>query len=617
MLTEYSTPVGHALVSPTDTIYGLLAHRADVTPLDNIAEYKNEATRSWVSVTAAEMLTTVRKAAKGLLGLGISKGDRVVIYSATCYGWGIIDFACAAIGAITVPIYETDSAAQVESISSEVNPRVAFVDNDERAQIFEQLRKKIDNSKTFLIFRFEEDGIKSLIDWGANVSDEDLDKAIADVKADDVATIVFTSGTTGRPKGAELTHRNFVHLVRGGYEVLPNMCYGKNKLFLFLPLAHCFARYAQYVEVGGQGCVIYIPNAKHLLVDLRATNPTFLIAVPRVYEKIYNAASRKAGFGIKGRIFAQATRHFIRWSKENQNNIPHTPFEKAWHQFYQKTVGNSILSALGGNVRWLACGGAPMNVNLANFFNGLDGITFIEGYGLTETAAPCCVNFENSNKIGTVGHPGPGISLKIAEDGELLVKGDGVFRGYYNLPEETKAVFTPDGWFKSGDLAFIDDEGFVTITGRKKNIIITAGGKNVYPEPIEDAIRTCPLVSQAVVIGEKKPFVSALVTLDPDTTKEWLKKNDLPVLSPSEIAQNGAIRSYIQRYIDQANMNLSRAESIRKFAILDDEFSHDDGTLTASLKVVRNRVLQKYETLINKEIYNGQPNNSMESSSEK
>ncbi|KFI46597.1 long-chain acyl-CoA synthetase [Bifidobacterium bohemicum] len=585
-----------------DTIYSLIAKRAARDPEGMIAQWQDDDTHQWVGVNAGQMLDTVRQVAKGLMGLGVRAGSMVVIYAATCYQWGIVDFACAAIGAVSVPIYETDSPKQASHIVKEVNPIVAFADDSQHAQTLEELRHEHNELK--YVFSFTQDGLNAVADFGRSIDDADLDRAISRVKADDMLTIVYTSGSTGAPKGVMLSHRNFVSTVFIGWAVLDDMLYQPSRLLLFLPLAHCFARYIQYVAIGSQGVVGYTSNTKRLLSDLRTFKPTYLLGVPRVFEKVYNAASQKAGAGLQGRVFNNSFTHFVKWSKDEQDGNGHTLLEKAKHSFYMKTVGASVRSALGPNLKYLACGGAPMNADLAHFFNGMDGITFIQGYGMTETAAPCIVAFQDFNKVGAVGRPGSGIAVKLADDDELLINGEDVFLGYYKQPELTAEATEPGGWVHSGDIAQIDDDGFVYITGRKKDIIITAGGKNISPAPLEDVIGTCPLVSHAVVIGDGKPFISALIELEPDMVRSWLKASGMDSSMPmSQIAQNDAVRANIQQYVDQANSTVSRAESVRKFVVLEDEFTQEAGTLTPSMKVVRPKVLEKYADVINNQIY--------------
>jgi long-chain acyl-CoA synthetase len=601
MLREFAVDIIHP-TTEKDTIYSLLANRAARDRDELIAQWQDERTRQWHDVKAGEMLDRVREVAKGLLGIGVKAGSMVVIYSATCYEWGVTDFACAAIGAVSVPIYETDSAIQASSIVAEVEPTIAFAGDAAHAQTLEQIRQ---NSPSLnYVFNFKAEGLDAVADFGESVDDEELDRVISRVHADDMATIVYTSGSTGKPKGAMLSHRNFVTVVFAGYDVLDEMLFQPSRLMLFLPLAHCFARYIQYVAIGSRGVVGYVPSAAHLLADLRSFKPTYLLGVPRVFEKVYNAASQKAGAGMKGRIFAGGFKHFVQWSKDERDGKSHSLMARTAHSFYMSTLGSQIRSALGPNLRYLACGGAPMNADLAHFFNGLDDITFIQGYGMTETAAPCVVNFQNANRVGSVGLPGPGIGYKLADDDEVMINGENVFLGYYKQPELTKEVLGEDGWLRSGDIGQIDDDGFLYITGRKKDIIITAGGKNISPAPMEDTISTCPIVAHAVVLGDGKPFVSALVTLDQDMVYSWLIQRgmdgDMPL---DQIAKSEAVRAFIQQYVDQANSSVSRAESVRKFAIVAEDFNQEEGTLTASLKVVRPKVLQHYAELIENVLY--------------
>lgn len=607
MLREFIPEPAYS-TTDEDTVFALLSRRAERDPEDLIAQWQDDETRRWHDVTAGEMLERVRAVAKGLLGLGVKTGNMVVIYSPTCYEWGVVDFACAAIGAVSVPVYETDSAKQAESIVEEVNPVIAFAGDSAHTQTLEQIREE--HSSLRYVFNFKADGLDAVADFGEGVSEDALDQVIARVKADDMLTIVYTSGSTGKPKGAMLSHRNFTHIVLNGYIILDEMLYQPNRLMLFLPLAHCFARYIQYVAIGGQGVVGYLPGAKHLLADLRSFKPTYLLGVPRVFEKVYNAASQKAGAGIRGRVFAKAFDHFVRWSKDEQETGHHSIVACVEHSFFMSVVGKSIRSALGSNMRYLACGGAPLNVDLAHFFNGMDDITFIQGYGMTETAAPMIVNWQDANRVGSVGKPGPGMGVRTDDDGELQVMGPNVFLGYYKKPELTADVKMADGWLKTGDLGTIDDDGFVYITGRKKDIIITAGGKNVSPAPMEDIINTCPIVSHGVVVGDGKPFIGALIELDQEMVRSWLAQQGLDSnMSMGQVARNDAVRAFIQQYVAKANANVSRAESVRKFEILEEEFSQENGTLTASLKVVRPKVLKRYENIIDNVLYAPKPSN--------
>ncbi|OTA27609.1 long-chain fatty acid--CoA ligase [Alloscardovia macacae] len=606
MLREYSTDIIYT-TTDEDTVFKLLSDRVAREPQSVIAQALRGPRRQWVDITAQEMMASVRKVAKGLLAMGIQKEDTVLIYAPTSYEWGVVDFACAAIGAISVPVYDTDSPKQVAQIVASTSPVVAFAGGDERALVLEELRQADDTSVQYS-FNIQSNGLKAAADWGKDVSDEKLNDAISRVKADDPLTIIFTSGSTGKPKGAILSHRNFTHTAKNGWEVLPTMLGGDpTRLLMFLPLAHAFARYIQYAAAGAHGVIGYLSDTKHLLADVRGFKPSYMLAVPRVYEKVYNAASQKAGNGVKGHIFNAAFKHFVQWSKDEQDGKGHSFAEKLRHSLYMSAVGSSINSAMGNGMQFMACGGAPMNDDLAHFFNGIDGITFIQGYGLTETAAPCVVNFEKMNRVGSVGRIAPGFSVRLTDEDELEIKGPSVFQGYLNNPEQTAEVMD-DGWFKTGDLASIDDDGFIYITGRKKDLIITAGGKNVSPAPLEDIISTCPIVSAAVVVGDNKPFIAALITLEPEMLRQWLEGHGLDTsMTPLEAAKNEAVRAYIQEFIDRANATVSRAESVRKFVVLASEFSQDAGTLTPSLKIVRPRVIAQYKQVIDEILYAPKP----------
>lgn len=633
MLTEYETPLDPPVINETDTLYQLIAQRAFQYPYDAVAEYRLEkddpepfqhdsipyddnpnnrrlhedGLKGWVVITAAQMLHDIRRAAKGLIALGIRKGDAIMIYASTRYQWAVIDYACAAVGAISVPIYETDSYAQTAEIALRTHAAMGFADTTERLAILEKIAAETEDNILHHVLSLSVTGLQILDKSGLDVDEQQLDNRINEVHADDVATIVFTSGSTGAPKGAQLTHRNMLYPAYAGWEVLPHMTADPSRLLLFLPLAHVFARFAQNLALGSRGVVAFIPNARHLLSDLRDFQPTYIFGVPRVYEKIHNAASQKAGSGFKGRLFIKARAHFEQWSQDEQNGIDHTVKQKIQHHFYDCTVGAIIRDALGSNINGLACGGAPMDVNLAHFFNGIDGISFVQGYGMTETAAPCCVNFQEANRIGTVGKPGPGTKIRLSDDGELEVNGPGVFVGYLNDPEKTEETFTDDGWLRSGDFASIDDDGFVSITGRKKNLLITAGGKNVVPEPAEEMITSCPIVSHTLLVGDAQPFVAAIVTLDPEMLSVWYEKNHLLPQSLTEAAMNTAVKDYIQEYIDRANSAVSRAESVRKFIIRPNDFSQEEGTLTPSLKIARPKAVLVCSDLIEHEIYGSIP----------
>ena len=602
IISEYTSP-GDVAVNDDETLYSLLTERIARTGNATTIAARKTGPGAWSSITTGEFHRLVLAAAKGLIAFGIGKGDAVTLFSATRFEWGVLDFALAAIGAVNVPIYDTDSAAQAERIINDSGVKLAVTDNRERYDRLDSINDRCPGLQRILMM--DGNALGALEGLGVSVSDEELEARIADTHADDLATIVYTSGSTGAPKGVELTHRNFLSVVRAGYECLGEvLCDNHPRLLLFLPLAHCFARFIQYCSIGSDdGVVGYLPDMKSLLPDLRSFKPTYLLGVPRVFEKVYNAASRKAGMGWKGRLFLKAAESARDWSRMQQAGEKPTMKQTAEHLSYEASVYHTVRGALGPRIRYVACGGAPLDASLAHFFNGI-GLPMIQGYGMTETAAPFAATRVTDNVIGTVGQPAPGSSVRISDDGELQVKGPNVFMGYHNLPEKTAEVFTEDGWLRTGDLASIDDEGRITITGRKKDIIITAGGKNISPAPMEDVINTCPIVAHAVVIGDGRPFIAALIELDAEMTRSWLASQNLDIDAPmSEIATNDAVRALVQQYIDKANGNVSRAESVRKFVILDEEFNQEDGTLTPSMKVVRPKVLQRYADVIDNMIY--------------
>lgn len=604
MLTEYTTPGAALTVSDSATVYSMLTDRITKTgPNLALAEYKNAA-GVWTTMTAGDFNARVRAIAKGLIQFGIAKGDAVTIFSATRIDWGLLDFALAAIGAVTVPIYDTDSAAQAQRILNDADVKLAVADNRQR---FDALDSVLDACPPLeRILMLDAKALEALEGLGVMISDEELDEHIAAVRADDLATIVYTSGSTGTPKGVELTHRNFTSITRSAQQCMPKVIEGEARLLLFLPLAHCFARMIQYFTIASdEGVVGYLGDTKTLLTDMQVFQPTFVLAVPRVFEKVYNAASRKAGTGWKGRMFLKAVDAAIDWSKMEQDGVRPTLRQRAEHAKYETAVYRTIRSAFGPRIKYLASGGAPISDDLLHFFNGI-GIPMIQGYGMTETAAPFAFTRVEDLAIGSVGQPVPGSSVRISPDGELEVRGQNVFRGYHNLPEKTAEALTADGWLRTGDLARIDDEGHITITGRAKDIIITAGGKNVSPIPMEQQISTCPIVEHAVVIGDGRPFVSALVTLDPEGVAAWLPTQKLSEdLTIDEVAALPETAAEIQRYVDLANADVSRAESVRKFAVLPVQLTQDNGCLTPSLKVVRPKVNEAFKEVIDGEVYAG------------
>lgn len=605
MLDHYTTPGESIEIRDNQTIYSLLTDRLARTGADTVIAAKKIGPGRWQNVTTGEFHERVVSAAKGLIALGIAKGDAVTIFSSTRLEWGILDFALAAVGAVSVPIYDTDSAPQAQRIMNDSAVKLAFADNRERFDRLDSVKDHCPALKQILMI--EGNALGALEGLGVAVSDEELNERVATVRADDLATIVYTSGSTGNPKGAELTHKNFVSITISASQALHEVVLDDHpRLLLFLPLAHCFARFIQYASIASDdGVVGYLPDTKTLLPDLRSFEPTYLLGVPRVFEKVYNAASHKAGAGWKGRLFVKAAEAARVWSRKEQAGEQHTFAEIAERAKHETLVYRTVRGALGPKIKYVACGGAPLSLDLAHFYNGI-GLPMIQGYGMTETAAPFAATRVTDNVIGTVGQPAPGSSIRISDEGELQVKGPNVFRGYHNLPEKTAEAFTADGWLRTGDLAEIDDEGHIVITGRIKDIIITAGGKNVSPIPLEEEIAKCPIVEHCVVVGDQRPFIGALVTLDPESLALWLPAHGLSTETPVDrLATNAAVREEIQQYVDKANATVSRAESVRKFAVLDTQFTQENKCLTPSLKVVRPAVNRVFADVIDNEIYNG------------
>lgn len=605
MLDHYTTPGESIEIRDNQTIYSLLTDRLARTGADTVIAAKKIGPGRWQNVTTGEFHERVVSAAKGLIALGIAKGDAVTIFSSTRLEWGILDFALAAVGAVSVPIYDTDSAPQAQRIMNDSVVKLAFADNRERFDRLDSVKDHCPALKQILMI--EGNALGALEGLGVTISDEELNERVATVRTDDLATIVYTSGSSGNPKGAELTHKNFVSITISASQALHEVVLDDHpRLLLFLPLAHCFARFIQYASIASDdGVVGYLPDTKTLLPDLRSFEPTYLLGVPRVFEKVYNAASHKAGAGWKGRLFVKAAEAARVWSRKEQAGEQHTFAEIAERAKYETLVYRTVRGALGPKIKYVACGGAPLSLDLAHFYNGI-GLPMIQGYGMTETAAPFAATRVTDNVIGTVGQPAPGSSIRISDEGELQVKGPNVFRGYHNLPEKTAEAFTADGWLRTGDLAEIDDEGHIVITGRIKDIIITAGGKNVSPIPLEEEIAKCPIVEHCVVVGDQRPFIGALVTLDPESLALWLPAHGLSTETPVDrLATNAAVREEIQQYVDKANATVSRAESVRKFAVLDTQFTQENKCLTPSLKVVRPAVNRVFADVIDNEIYNG------------
>ncbi|KAB5844400.1 long-chain fatty acid--CoA ligase [Bifidobacterium adolescentis] len=599
MIKEYTRPLEQGIDSDKN-IFSVLEERVERTPDDNLVEYKN-AQGEWAAFTAAEFKNKVVALAKGLIARGVMPGDSVSIIAHTCWQWTALDVAIMSIGALTVPVYETNSPAQVKMIFNDANVKMAFAEDDFQRDKIESVRDQCPDLGDVCVIGLG--AIDTIIEYGRAVSDAEFLEREQAVKGSDLATIVYTSGSTGTPKGVELTHANFVFITYSGVNSMPDIAMKPNRrLLLFLPLAHVFARYMQFFCFAGNVSLGLSGNLKTILADFKAFKPTFILAVPRIFEKIYNAASQKAGAGFKGRVFADATQTAYDWSHAQQSGGSIPLALNAKHALYNKLVYSSIMEVFGGHVEYAVSGGAPLDSSIAHFFNGV-GLPLLEGYGMTETCAPSSVNPTEGYKIGTIGLPLQGVTMGVDEEGELCIKSPAVCAGYHNNPDVTKQQIV-DGWLHTGDLGSIDDDGFVSIVGRKKDLIITAGGKNVSPCEMEASIMTSPVVSQCVMIGDRKPFIAAIISLDLAETNLWLEsKGAEQVADLDEASKNPIVRAEVERAVNKANELASRAESIRKFEIVPDEFTEENGLVTPSMKARRQAVVEHYRTLIDKVIY--------------
>ncbi len=599
MIKEYTRPLEQGIDSDKN-IFSVLEERVERTPDDNLVEYKN-AQGEWVAFTAAEFKNKVVALAKGLIARGVMPGDSVSIIAHTCWQWTALDVSIMSIGALTVPVYETNSPAQVKMIFNDANVKMAFAEDDFQRDKIESVRDQCPDLGDVYVIGLG--AIDTIIEYGRAVSDAEFLEREQAVKGSDLATIVYTSGSTGTPKGVELTHANFVFITYSGVNSMPDIAMKPNRrLLLFLPLAHVFARYMQFFCFAGNVSLGLSSNLKTILADFKAFKPTFILAVPRIFEKIYNAASQKAGAGFKGRVFADATQTAYDWSHAQQSGGSIPLALNAKHALYNKLVYSSIMEVFGGHVEYAVSGGAPLDSSIAHFFNGV-GLPLLEGCGMTETCAPSSVNPTEGYKIGTIGLPLQGVTMGVDEEGELCIKSPAVCAGYHNNPDVTKQQIV-DGWLHTGDLGSIDDDGFVSIVGRKKDLIITAGGKNVSPCEMEASIMTSPVVSQCVMIGDRKPFIAAIISLDLAETNLWLEsKGAEQVADLDEASKNPIVRAEVERAVNKANELASRAESIRKFEIVPDEFTEENGLVTPSMKARRQAVVEHYRTLIDKVIY--------------
>jgi len=611
-MREYSTPAV-AEIPPSANLADVVFERAQREPPAEIIRRKMGRGPDWQPVTAGQFRDDVTAMAKGLIAAGIGVGDRVALLSRTCYEWTLTDYAIWSAGAVTVPIYETSSAEQIEWILSDSGARALIVETGHEQVVSDVLSRLPAVKHVWLIEGASSGGAASvgaapagsrpldtLAGDGAAIDDAELNERRAGCGASDLATIIYTSGTTGRPKGCQLTHANLLADVRNAIGALPEIFdeLGRSAL-LFLPLAHSFAR---IIQVGclESGTVLGHTTANELVTDLRTFRPTFILAVPRVFEKVYNAAELQASASsMKARIFQAATRTAIEWSATlDSSGRPLAGRQsarlRAAHALYDRLVYRKLRAATGGQVRYAVSGGAPLGERLGHFFRGA-GLIVLEGYGLTESSAAAAVNRPAHQKIGTVGQPLPGTTVRVADDGEILIAGPNVFRGYWHSDGATKDILDAEGWLHSGDLGELDEEGYLSVTGRKKDLIVTAGGKNVAPAVLEDRLRAHPLISQAMVVGDGRPYIASLITLDEEGLEAWRSRHpELAGASLPGLAANPRLHAEIQAAVDEANKAVSRAESIRRFRVLATDFTEQAGTLTPSLKVRRAVVSKEF-----------------------
>jgi long-chain acyl-CoA synthetase len=591
---EFSVPPVVAITDAanlTDPVWD----NADQYP--NTVQFARRTTTGFQDVTCGQFRDDVVALSRGLIAAGISPGDRVALMSKTRYEWTLIDCAIWAAGAVTVPIYETSSAEQIEWILADSGAVACFVETATHNASVTSVHESVPALRVVWQIEYAEGGpgaVTELTSTGASILPDEVEQRRGAAQADDIATIIYTSGTTGRPKGCMLTHRNIYSDIANAVPVMPNLFREGASTLLFLPLAHSFARLIQAGVVQGRVRTAHSPDVKNLVDDLKAFRPTFVLSVPRVFEKIYNSARQRAHADGRGAIFNRAERVAVGYSEALDSPKGPGLLLRTQHGLFDRLVYGKLRAALGGRCGAALSGGAPLGGRLAHFFRGI-GLTIYEGYGLTETSPAIAVNLPEHIRIGTVGRPLPGVTVRIADDGEILVLGDIVFAGYWHNPEATAEVKDADGWLHTGDLGSLDGDGFLSITGRKKEIIVTAGGKNVAPAVLEDRIRAHALVSQSMVVGDRRPFVAAIVTIDEDAWPGWKQQHSKPAgASVADLREDADLRAAIQLAVNDANSAVSKAESIRAFRILPGDFTEANGMLTPSLKVKRNVVAKEY-----------------------
>ncbi|MCP1386852.1 long-chain fatty acid--CoA ligase [Corynebacterium sp. TA-R-1] len=604
---SYSTELGFSL-SDTDNCMRRLVDLCTEKP--HIVLFSRPRNYEWVNVTAGEFLQEVYDVAKGLIAAGVEPGDRVAILSNTRYEWQLVDFAVWAAGAASVPVYPTSSLHQIQWILEDSGAKIAFTETRDHTQLMgpflrdEHGKAQFHDSPSQLqrIYEFNSAGVETIKFEGRDVPQARVDERVAAIRQDHLASIVYTSGTTGRPKGVEITHGNWAYQAWALLEnEIGKVSYPGQRMVTFLPLAHVLQRAVAIAWTISGAMQTHWSDTSTLTVELQRVRPHLVLGVPRVFEKVRDGAYNKAadGSAVGKRMFLEAEKAAIEYSKALDTPEGPSRVQKAKLKIFDKLVYSKIKEAIGGSVWYGITGGSAMSTDLSHFFRGM-GVPIYEGYGLTETAAACCVNNKHSHKIGTVGQPVNGYSVRINDDGEIEFKGPGVFTKYWGNPEATEEAFD-DGWFNTGDLGEVDEDGFVSITGRKKDLIVTAGGKNVSPGPMEEIIRQDPLISNALVVGDGKPFIGVLVTLDEEELKRWKANRNIPAnRKTSELAQDPALRAEVQDAINMANATVSRAEAIKKFRILDRDLSEQNDEMTPTMKVKRNVVFQRFQEDIDK-----------------
>jgi len=588
MRTDFSLPEAVA-VPTTGSVVDHIIENAAKDPSN--AAFALPRGDAWVDVSAQEFLDQVRAIAKGIIANGVGAGERIGVMSRTCYEWTLVDFAIWYAGCVSVPVYETSSAEQIQWMLSDSGAVAVFLESAKNRRTYDEVADQIPTCTRAWVF--EDDALDELVREGASVSDDDLEARRATLSPDSLATIIYTSGTTGRPKGCMLTHGNFMFEIDQVVWGLPDVFLEKgSSTLLFLPIAHVFGRVIQLGCVRAGVRMGHSADIKQLLPGLASFQPTFLLAVPRVFEKVYNSAQQKANAAGKGHIFETAATVAIEYSESLDTGGPGLML-KVKHALFDRLVYGKLRQAMGGNMRWAVSGGAPLGARLGHFFRGI-GVTILEGYGLTETTAASTVNRPTALRVGTVGQPVPGASVRIADDGEIMLAGRQIFSGYWNNPTATAESIEPDGWFHSGDIGEIDDDGFLRITGRKKELLVTAAGKNVAPAVLEDRLRANWLVSQCMVVGDAKPFIAALVTIDPESFPAWVAQNNKGNVTVADMVNDPDLIAVVQSAVDEANKAVSHAEAIKKFAIVPVDWTEEGGQLTPSLKLKRSVVMSEF-----------------------